>query len=208
MVQVEAGPIGPVMTALHAKLDPWLGEPRRKQSEGRMTFVYRFDSEIQPVTPLRLKVEVSTREHFTVFGFVRKLVAIDNPWFTGQAEVVTYTIEELLGTKLRACYQRKKGRDLFDLAVSLARHPELDAGKTVNCFQRYMENMGAVVSRAEFEANLAEKLGDPAFHGDIAPLLAMTEAGENPFDVAAAAEAVMMKFIAQLPGEPWKGHLE
>jgi predicted nucleotidyltransferase component of viral defense system len=208
LVQVQAGPIGPVMTALHAKLDPWLGEPRRKQSEGRMTFIYRFDSEIQPVTPLRLKVEVNTREHFTVFGLVQKLVAIENPWFTGEAEVVTYALEELLATKLRAFYQRKKGRDLFDLAVSLTRHPELDAGKTVDCFHRYMENMGAVVSRAEFEANVAEKLGDPAFHGDIAPLLAMTEAGENPFDVSAAAKAVMTQFIARLPGEPWKGRHE
>jgi predicted nucleotidyltransferase component of viral defense system len=78
LVQVQAGPIGPVMTALHAKIDPWLGEPRRQQSDGRMTFIYRFDSEIQPVTPLRLKVEANTREHFTVFGFVRKLVAVDN----------------------------------------------------------------------------------------------------------------------------------
>jgi hypothetical protein len=34
----------------------------RKQSEGRVTFIYRFDSEIPPVTPLRLKVEINTRE--------------------------------------------------------------------------------------------------------------------------------------------------
>jgi hypothetical protein len=122
--------------------------------------------------------------------------------------VVTYALEELLGTKLRAFYQRKKGRDLFDLAVSLARHPELDAGKTVECFQRYMENMGAAVSRAEFEANLAEKLDDPAFHSDIAPLLALADEGKIPFDVSAAAETVMTRFIARLPGEPWKGQYE
>jgi predicted nucleotidyltransferase component of viral defense system len=208
LVQVQAGPIGPVMTALHATLDPWLGEPRRKQSEGRMTFIYRFDSEIQPVTPLRVKVEVNTREHFTVFGFVRKEVAVDNPWFTGEAEVVTYALEELLGTKLRAFYQRKKGRDLFDLAVSLARHPELDAGKTVDCFQRYMANMGTTVSRAGFEANLAEKVDDPTFHSDIAPLLARADEGKLPFDVSAAAAAVMTRFIVRLPGEPWRGRHE
>ena len=92
--------------------------------------------------------------------------------------------------------------------MSLARHPELDAGKTVDCFQRYMENMGAAVSRAEFEANLAEKLDDPAFHGDIVPLLAMADEGKKPFDVSVAAAAVMTRFIARLPGEPWKGHHE
>lgn len=129
LVQVEAGPIGPLMTALHARLDCWLGEPRRKQSQGRMTFIYRFDSEIPPVTPLRLKVEVNTREHFTVFGLVRQRLAVDNPWFAGEAVLLTYSLEELLSTKLRALYQRKEGRDLFDLAAALVRRPELDADK-------------------------------------------------------------------------------
>jgi predicted nucleotidyltransferase component of viral defense system len=121
LVQVEAGAIGPVMTALRSRLDSWLGEPRRRQSEGRMTMTYRFESEIPPVTRLRLKIEVNTRGHFAVTGFVRKPVAVVNPWFDGEAEVVTYTLEELLGTKLRAFYQRKKGRDLFDLATALIR---------------------------------------------------------------------------------------
>ena len=170
-----------------------------------MTFIYRFESEIQPVTALRLKIEVNTREHFAVMGFVKQPVVVENPWFRGRAEAVTYPLEELLGTKLRAFYQRKKGRDLFDLAVALSRRPGLDSAKVVECFQRYLEDSGAHVSRAEFEANLAGKLADAAFHGDIAPLLTMSEAGENPFDVTPAAEAVMAQFIARLPGEPWKG---
>ena len=36
LVQVKAGPIGPVMDALQEKLNPWLGIPKRKQSEGRV----------------------------------------------------------------------------------------------------------------------------------------------------------------------------
>jgi predicted nucleotidyltransferase component of viral defense system len=206
LVQIDAGPIGPMMTALRARLDSWLGEPRRKQSEGRMTLIYRFDSEIQPITPLRLKIEVNTREHYTALGFARQTVAVDNPWFRGQAEVVTYPLEELLGTKLRAFYQRKKGRDLFDLAVALSRRPDLDRGKVIECFQRYMEAAGGRVSRAEFEANLDAKLADTAFHSDIRPLLATTGAEAEVFDVTEAARAVMTQFVARLAGDPWKGH--
>ena len=33
---------------------------------------------------------------------------------SGKCEITTYSLNELLGTKLRALYQRKKGRDLFD----------------------------------------------------------------------------------------------
>ncbi|MGH2469017.1 MAG: nucleotidyl transferase AbiEii/AbiGii toxin family protein [Chloroflexota bacterium] len=40
-----------------------------------------------------------------------------SPWFTGSADVPTFALEELLGTKLRALYQRRKGRDLFDLVL-------------------------------------------------------------------------------------------
>ena len=172
LVQIEAGAIGPVMTALRSRLDSWLGEPKRKQSDGRATFIYRFESEIPPVTPLRVKIEINTREHFAVLGFANRHVAIDNPWFSGQAKPVTYQLEELLATKLRAFYQRKKGRDLFDLAVALDRYPALDVAKIIDCFLRYMGSTGCSASRAEFEANLAEKLADPIFHADVAPLLA------------------------------------
>ncbi len=48
LVQVMAEPAGPVMKALRNVLDSWLGEPRWKQSEGRVTFLYRFNSEDAP----------------------------------------------------------------------------------------------------------------------------------------------------------------
>ena len=48
LVQTKAEPAGPTMNALREVLDPWLGEPRWKQSEGRVTFTYRFSSEGSP----------------------------------------------------------------------------------------------------------------------------------------------------------------
>ena len=69
LVQVEPGPAGPMMDALRNALDPWLGEARWKQSQGRVTFGYRFLSEDVPAIRLRLKVEINTREHFAVLGF-------------------------------------------------------------------------------------------------------------------------------------------
>jgi predicted nucleotidyltransferase component of viral defense system len=202
LVQTDAGAIGPVMTALHARLDPWLGEPRRKQGQG-VTFIYRFDSEIPPVTPLRLKVESNTREHFSVHGFEKKRFEVNSPWFSGAANLRTYHLEELLGTKLRALYQRKEGRDLFDLALALQRRPGLDVEKTVECFLTYMRRAATRVSRAEFEANLLSKMEDPAFLADIAPLLSPDAA--DHFDARHAAEVILEQLISKLPGEPWKG---
>ena len=52
---------------------------------------------------------------------------MENSWFTGSAELTTYHFEELLGTKLRALYQRKKGRDLYDLYTT---EPVLTAARS------------------------------------------------------------------------------
>ena len=49
--------------------------------------------------PLRLKVEINTREHFTVAGFVRREFSMSSRWHTAQCALTTYTLEELLGTK-------------------------------------------------------------------------------------------------------------
>jgi predicted nucleotidyltransferase component of viral defense system len=214
LVQVMSRPIGEIITAVRRRLDSWLGAPRRNQSEGRMTMVYRFESEIPPITPLRLKVEVNTREHFSVRGFTRLRFDVDSPWFRGSTELLTYAIEELLATKLRALYQRSKGRDLYDLAAALQRFPDLDVSGVVDCFERYLDHEGRRVSRAEFEANMAAKMRDPTFHGDIEPLLvpaALQVAGpkrsaeRDSFDPDTAYRLVHKALIVRLPGEAWKG---
>lgn len=96
------------MSALRAVLDPWLGVPRWKQTEGRVTFSYRFSSEGVPPIPLRLKVETDTREHFAVLGFQKAPFAVKSRWFEGHCETPTYGFDELLAAKLRALYPRKR----------------------------------------------------------------------------------------------------
>jgi len=195
LVQVTAGPIGPAMDAVRARLEAWLGKPQWKQGAGRVTFHYRFESETKPITPLKLKVETNTREHLCVLGFQRVSFAVANPWFSGTAKLLTYAPEELLGTKLRALYQRKKGRDLFDLSEALTRIAGLDSGKVVDCFSRYMDHEGRRVTRAEFEENLAEKIADEVFLGDVPPLLTLGVS----FDPVTAMEQVRRAFLSRLP---------
>jgi len=200
LVQVEAGPIGPAMTAIHERLDPWLGKPKWKQSRGRVTFLYRFDSEIRPVTRLRLKLEINTREHLTVLGWQTHHFEVGSSWFSGSADVLTYFPEEMLGTKLKALYQRRKGRDLFDLAVAIENFPSLDTGKIVECFERYLASEGLSVSRAEFEANLAGKLDDQTFREDLGPLLAVRGGQQSSFNMVEAGYRIQRLLIEKLPG--------
>lgn len=199
LVQVEAGPIGDVMDAVRRRLDPWLGKPQWKQGHGRITFYYRFTTEMEPVQQKRLKLEINSREHFSVLGLVHRPFEVASRWWTGTAEVTTYELDELLGTKLRALYQRKKGRDLFDLWIA-ARSLDVDTEKLTRSFLRYIDNEGLRVTRAAFEANLHEKLEDPAFRRDVEPLLATG----TTWEPARAAEFVRTKLAPLLPGAAWK----
>ena len=194
LVQVTPGPFGPVMAALRNKLDPWLGQPQWKQSEGRVTFVYRFESEAKPVTPLKLKIETNTREHLCVLGRQKRAFRVDNPWCRGETEIATYAVEELLGTKLRALYQRKKGRDLFDLAEALMRLPRLSHGDIVTCFTRYLDGSNQRVTRDEFKNNLEAKLRDKTFLSDVPPLLAHG----HVFDAPTAARLVTTNLLSKI----------
>lgn len=192
LVQVQSGPIGPVISALRALLTPWLGEPKWKQGEGVVTLAFRFPSEVPPVVPLRLKVEINTREHFTHLGFLDHPFMVESPWFDGNALMKTYQLEELLGTKLRALYQRKKGRDLFDLWLALTT-TTVDPSGITQCFHRYMEFGETPVTRAVLEANLKLKMADPTFNRDVLPLL--TEEVRDRYASADPYEVVFDRLV-------------
>jgi predicted nucleotidyltransferase component of viral defense system len=199
LVQTRPEPIGGTLDAIREALDPWLGTPQRKVKAGSAALIYRFPSEDAPPVPLRLKIEINSREHFSVFALERATFEVTSRWFGGRVEIPTFVIDELLGTKLRALYQRKKGRDLFDLALALAR-ATADPARIVVAFQRYMAAEDSHVTRAMFEQNLHEKLTDPRFTADIAPLLAPG----HGWDLEDAAKHVLDGIITHLPGEPWR----
>ncbi len=201
LVQYESGPIGDLMKEIRLTLDPWLGTPKYKQSHGRVTFYYRFETEHEPVRTMKLKVEINTREHGSILEVQEIPFQIENGWFSGIAQIKVYALEELIGTKLRALYQRSKGRDLFDLYQVLKEHPHLETQKTIHCFQKYLENDGLSISRAEFEENMADKLKKLSFSSDILPLLPATIS----YHQNEAYKHVHEKLISQIPGDAWNG---
>ncbi|MDE2142399.1 MAG: nucleotidyl transferase AbiEii/AbiGii toxin family protein [Elusimicrobia bacterium] len=160
LVQVAAGPIGPVMSAIRARLDPILGQPRRENNPDNVTLRYRMESEIAPVVPLRLKIEINSREHFSVFD---------------------------------PEYQRRKGRDLFDLWLGLDAMGA-DPRRVTAAFRRYLDAKGHKITRKLFERNLEEKAASRQFSEDLRPLLA---AGVR-YDAAEAARVVTEKLLSIL----------
>ncbi len=200
LVQIRQEPIGESLEMIKKVINPWLGKPKRQFKRGRVNLIYRFLSENQPPLKLNLKIEINTREHFTVEPIEALPFSVRNPWFSGSTSVSTYSIDELLSTKIRALYQRKKGRDLFDLWFAL-QSGRLNINNVISCFQHYMHKEGHTVTRAQFEKNLDEKRHTPDFRDDVIPLL--RSAIEWDFDQA--MNKILIAMISKLSGNPWKG---
>ncbi len=167
LVQIKPGPIKPLLVQLRERL-AFLGTKRKvEQSEHNNTIVYPFESEIAPVIKMKLKIEINTREHFTVLGIKQIPLQMKNGWYSGEAAVPSYELEELLGTKLRALYQRRKGRDLFDLYQAYQHH-KVDTEKLLHCYKEYMTfDVEYPPSQKMFIANTDEKIKDKDFRNDI-----------------------------------------
>lgn len=170
LVQIKAEPIKDTISAIRKQLD-FLGKPVVKQRANNNTLVYRFESEIPPIINLRLKIEINCREQFTVLGYKKIEHNIKNTWANGSCKLIAFEAEELLGTKLRALYQRKKGRDLFDLYHALTTL-DLDTNKLINVYKEYMAfSVEKPPSQKQFLRNMEKKLEDPDFIGDTYALL-------------------------------------
>ncbi|MCE5254860.1 MAG: nucleotidyl transferase AbiEii/AbiGii toxin family protein [Actinomycetia bacterium] len=200
LVQVRAGPIKPVLLEVQEALDGWLGSPRSEQAADSVKLLYGFETTAQPVRRMRMKVEINTREHFAVEGFRHVSFAVRNPWYAATTPVTTYALEELMATKLRALYQRRKGRDLYDLWLALEMLAP-DEERVVAGLRAYLKHGGLSVSRAQYEANMAQKLASVDFRHDVMPLLR----DESGYDIDEAYRLVHERLIARIPGEPWEG---
>lgn len=202
-VQIKPGGIGVILDSFKEKLDPWLGKPKKKFNEGRVTLLYGFEPSLEKqISNMKVKIEINTREHFNVMDLIKIPYEIDTPWYVGKAEIITYQLEELLGTKLRALYQRKKGRDLFDLAMALKQFP-VNISNVLHCFNQYLMHENLKISRAEFEENLNLKFAQLPFRDDILALLPESQENDQAFEEN--FQLVLDRIVQQLSGEPWKG---
>ncbi len=194
LVQIKAGPIKPIMQHL-GKVINFFEEERKTEVRGHgARALYRFRSEYEEIK-MRLKIEISCKEHFNVLDWVEFPFEVVNEWYSGVAKIRTYNINELLGTKLRALYQRSKGRDLFDLDYARL-HLPLDLDKIMRCFKEYttFATGKKLPSKKVFLKNIEEKENEPGFSGDMEALLGR----DTEYNQVAAFEWLKSELIEKI----------
>jgi predicted nucleotidyltransferase component of viral defense system len=156
-----------------------------------------FDTEsTDGLRRIRIKIETNIRETDSCFDRIARPFRVSSSWWSGEAQISTFDPDELMGTKLRALYQRSKGRDLFDLWHVLI---EADANdeRIIQAFNHYVGD--DVFTYSDLAANLAEKLADPDFAGDLNELVTAPPAD---YKLAAAADVVMERLASRLAAAP------
>jgi hypothetical protein len=188
-VRTTHGPIGPVLDALRSLGEHLDLKVSMKVGEHPKVFL---KGEFTSGAPLKVKIEMNTYETSPAQDLIRLGHQVDSPWWTGQAEVLTFTAPEMVATKLRALHQRRKGRDLFDLWLALT-ELDLDPADIHAAFGPYRPDS---YTTATATATLNQHLGHPQFRNDLNALVATWPAG---YDIDAAGALVLARVIETLP---------
>lgn len=138
---------------------------------------------------MRVKIEVNMFERSPANPPIRIPFHVESSWFSGSAEVLTFTLDEVAATKIRALFERSKGRDLFDLWLALTQLG-VTPSSIIEGFAPYRPD-GYTGRRAEL--NLREKPKRSAFREDIRALVTARPEG---YDIDAAAESVITDVLA------------
>lgn len=140
--------------------------------------IYHIPSIAEPGgKPLEIVLEVNATERtpyqpIALLPFALQLRNQTQQTQTLQTIVRGFDIHEMLGTKMRALFQRTRGRDLFDLYWALTQSPvPVEPTKIIDAFQHYMRQEQSQAGRADFLQAMHTKLADKGFLTDMNPLL-------------------------------------
>ena len=144
--------------------------------------------------PIRsFKIEISHVERFPIVSLVKKQVKTPE----GLADVITYTLEELTATKLRALLERFKGRDIYDLYFISQLKP--DPTVTRKMFLYYFYRARKVFNPKVHYKNLTKRYESGNYTDDVSAFIKPTVT----FDLANAAKDVISQyaFLNELDSE-------
>lgn len=158
--------------------------------------IYQVPSVSEPGKTLTIEIEANVTERQPFLPIVKYPFSIPFQHEQLSADIPSYDIHEMLGTKMRALFQRSKGRDLFDLYWSLTQNSmeTVSCDEVIRCFNHYMSEEKTIVTRAEFLGHLDLRLEDRGFCSDMTPLL---RAGLD-YDVMKAGAYVREELVMKL----------
>ncbi|UXH78713.1 nucleotidyl transferase AbiEii/AbiGii toxin family protein [Roseateles amylovorans] len=187
LVKVGDRPPKHIEKALHRVLLPLLGQPREsvlttiqlavRNLVAKSTIIrteFTYDPSSNDAAHAHLKIEVNTNEQRPLYALVPVEIEVpDGADGARPMQVVSYALDEMLGTKLRALLQREQGRDLYDLwwaweqSASGASKYGVDPARVGAAFRFYMAQEGSDFSAADVQSEMNRRMSSRKFLSDM-----------------------------------------
>ncbi len=160
--------------------------------------IFKIQSVAEPARTLTIEVEVNVSERKPRFELQHLPFSFGFRGDTHRANLVSFNINEMLATKMRAMFQRKKGRDLFDLYWALTAQSALPVNteEVLMAFRHYMQEEGTQVPRHEFLSHLDNCLADKVGFCNYMNALLKQSLDYSPTQAAAVATE---RLLSRLP---------
>lgn len=191
--RTTTGGIGPLLRRL-TDLGENLGfSVSTKEGRDLSNLKFRYTSSTG--TPKLVKIEINKVEAAPAIPLVHLKHQVQSSWWSGSAEIQTFQMPELVATKIRALYQRRKGRDIYDLWLAI-NHLGADPREIAWVFTLYRPSDGKKNwTPRSAQANLRDKLKRADFRNDLEPLVLEMPAG---FNIANAAQQLLDDLILRV----------
>lgn len=200
-VRRTTGPIGPYLDQLREVADDVGLSVSQVQSARQMVHMILDAEATDSHGRIRIKIETNIAETTPFKTPIAIHHAVASRWWNGAALIPTFVLEEMMSTKLRALYQRRKGRDLFDLWLVLT-GGEATPAEIVGGLEHYMREN--VFTYPQLRLNLLGKLADADFRADLASLVLDLPEG---YDIDVAADTLMGRVGVLLRNAPPLEHI-
>lgn len=185
LVLVGDRPRGHIKRALDRVLRPILGAPTEsvfadirlavrnlvaKSTVLRTTYIYSPTGSDAALG--RVKFEVNLNENRSYYPLVSIAIDVPDGAAARKVPVVSYDLDEMLATKLRALLQREHGRDLFDLwwaSRTAANNPavKLSPQRVGAAFRFYMDQEGSSFTASGVRYELTRRMRSRKFLSDM-----------------------------------------
>ncbi|MGH7882558.1 MAG: nucleotidyl transferase AbiEii/AbiGii toxin family protein [Candidatus Dormibacteraceae bacterium] len=176
-------PLGDCFDSLR-KIADSIGFDVKWASGHPVTALYLVTTPTDTSGRIRIKLEINKNESQPFRPTIQIPFRVGSIWWEGEARVRTFIIEEILGTKVRALHQRRKGRDLLDLWYGITKLTSSD-DVVMAAFHHYMAKNAFTFP--QFEDTLDRKLRSAEFASDLEGLLVEVPYG---YKMESAAEVV------------------
>lgn len=140
---------------------------------------------------IKIKIEINTYERTPAKTLSVVRHSVDTEYYSSFADVRVFCVEELVATKIRALYQRSKGRDLFDLWLALE-VLKLNPANIVEAFEPYRPES---ITSASAIKNMERKLSSKQFLED---LIGLVVSNEITYDPQVAGAVIIEKLLSRL----------